>query len=117
MTIRATVAESAYLVELGARVRRRRKALRLTRNAVATLCGVHAQYIGQIERGRANPTVLLAARLSRVLGLELSILEVDAGEANIGPSSPVCLGVDGEPAGVTTPLLVWHTGRTGCLDP
>lgn len=88
MTIRATVAEAAYLAELGARVRYRRKALGLTRKAVATLCGVHAQYIGQIERGRANPTVLLAARLSRVLGVELMLLEADAGEAVIGRAVP-----------------------------
>jgi transcriptional regulator with XRE-family HTH domain len=113
VTIRATTAESSYLAALGARVRHRRKALRLTRKAVATICGVHAQYIGQIERGCANPTVLLATRLFRVLGLELMLLEADAGDAIIGQSSPVCLGDDGEPVGLPTPVLGRQTRRTG----
>lgn len=43
MTNRVTVAETSYLVELGVRVRHRRKVLRLSRKSVATICGVHAQ--------------------------------------------------------------------------
>ena len=58
---------------LGQRVRRRRKALRLTQARAAGLAGVGTRVLGDIERGK--PTVELGRVLQvlRVLGLELRV--------------------------------------------
>ncbi len=87
MTIRATEAESALLITLGERARRRRRSLHLSRATVAGVCGISAQYLGEIERGQANPTVLLVARLSRVLGFKLELMVTDAVDTVIGQTA------------------------------
>ncbi|MHB8838759.1 MAG: helix-turn-helix domain-containing protein [Gemmatimonadaceae bacterium] len=61
--------------------------MRLSRATVAGVCGISAQYLGEIERGQANPTVLLVSRLSRILGFKLKLLVTDAGDTVIGQSA------------------------------
>ncbi len=52
------------------------KALRVTRNisqeALAQKCGLHRTYIGAVERGERNITLLNANRIAEALGVTLS---------------------------------------------
>lgn len=43
--------------EFGDRVRRRRKALKLSQERLGEHCGLHRTYIGQVERGEVNVTL------------------------------------------------------------
>ena len=53
--------------EFGARVRRYRKALDLTLEGLAEEAGMHWTYIGSIERGERNVSLVNILRLARAL--------------------------------------------------
>jgi transcriptional regulator with XRE-family HTH domain len=55
------------LVQFGARVRARRKALKLSQEALADRCGLHWTYLGQVERGRRNVSLLNILRIAAAL--------------------------------------------------
>ena len=57
------------LVRFGARVRSRRQALGWSQEALADQCGLHWTYIGQIERGRRNVSLLNITRIAAALGV------------------------------------------------
>lgn len=59
------------LERFGIAVRRLRVERRLTRDKVALGSGLSAVYIGNIERGEVNPTLLTQRRLSEGLGVPL----------------------------------------------
>jgi transcriptional regulator with XRE-family HTH domain len=59
------------LERFGLAVRHERERLGLTREAVASGSGLSAVYIGNIERGEVNPTLLTQERLARGLGVPL----------------------------------------------
>ena len=61
------------LIVFGARVRDRRTALGLSQEALAERCDLHRTYVGSLERGERNVTLLNILRLA-------TGLEVDAGE-------------------------------------
>ena len=61
-------------VELGRRVRRRRETLRLTMEQLAHRSGLHWTFVGQIERGERNPTLLTIVRLAKGLGCDVGTL-------------------------------------------
>ncbi|WP_192034959.1 helix-turn-helix transcriptional regulator [Halomonas sp. YLGW01] len=42
---------------LGARIRKQRKACRLSQDALALACSIDRSYVGRIERGEVNITV------------------------------------------------------------
>jgi DNA-binding XRE family transcriptional regulator len=42
------------LIQFGGSIRQRRKALKVSQEAFAELCGLHRTYIGQVERGEKN---------------------------------------------------------------
>ena len=46
----------------------------LSRNELAKLTDIHPQTIGYIERGQFNPTIELALKLSKVLGVGLDAI-------------------------------------------
>lgn len=46
----------------------------MSRKELATLTGIHPQTIGYIERSQFNPTIELALRLSKVLGVGLDAI-------------------------------------------
>ncbi len=54
-------------VELGHRVHVRRVELRLSREQLAEASGTHPAYVGGIERGERNITMLTLLRLARAL--------------------------------------------------
>ena len=60
--------------KLGDRIRRLRKARRLTQAALAERAGMDAKYIGQIERAETNTTLAMLDRIAAGLGITLSEL-------------------------------------------
>jgi transcriptional regulator with XRE-family HTH domain len=56
-------------VAFGNTVRRFREAARVSQEALADLAGIHRTYIGGIERGERNPTLLMIHRLAKALGI------------------------------------------------
>lgn len=59
------------LERFGLAARRMREERRLTRDAVASASGLSPVYIGNIERGEVNPTLLTQKRLATGLGVPL----------------------------------------------
>ena len=55
---------SAALVTLGKRVRERRRELGLTQEALAFAVSLHWTFIGQVERGRRNLSLLNLLKLA-----------------------------------------------------
>lgn len=76
--------ERRVIVLLGQRVRalrrgRNAEALaaglpKLTIDALATTAGINAAVLGEIERGRVNPSLMVLTRIARALGVSLSAL-------------------------------------------
>lgn len=56
---------------LGTRLREWRRARRLTQEQLAERAGLSYKFIGEIERGRGNPTVDTLFRLSQALDLDV----------------------------------------------
>ena len=63
-----------WSVIVGANVRRLRKERGLTQEEVALSAHTDLRYLGSIERGKANPSVLLLGRLAEVLDVHPSVL-------------------------------------------
>lgn len=72
------------LVLFGQRVRTLRKIKGLSQESMAALAGLDRSYMGHIERGEKNITLLKIYQISEALGIEVSDLfprEQDCGEA------------------------------------
>lgn len=63
-----SIDSKAFLIGLGAEVRRRRKALDLSQAKLAYLAHVHANVVGRLERGVYNPQPHCTARARRRIG-------------------------------------------------
>ncbi|MBC2668223.1 helix-turn-helix transcriptional regulator [Novosphingobium piscinae] len=63
---------------IGHAVRRHRQVLRLTQEELAGRADLDRTYIGQIEQGRRNPTMISLQRVAHALGLELDVLVATA---------------------------------------
>lgn len=59
--------------ELGNRVRARRTALEISQEDLGDRSGLHRTYIGHLERGEVNPSLLNILRVA-------AALDIDAGE-------------------------------------
>ncbi len=112
--------------ELGAAVRRRRRARGLTLEGLAEASGVSATMLSEVERGVKNPTVRLAYQVARALGCTLTdlledeaiptanLIRADARRRLVDPESGV------ERCGLTHELmrpgveLVWYVVPPGC---
>jgi transcriptional regulator with XRE-family HTH domain len=57
-------------LSFGRTVRERRVSLDLSQEELADLAGLHRTYVGSIERGERNPSLLNIARLARALNLQ-----------------------------------------------
>lgn len=55
---------------VGANVRRRRQQRGLTQEQLAFAANIDLTYVGGIERGKRNPSVLILARIAEALGAE-----------------------------------------------
>lgn len=65
---------------MGARVRQLRHARKLTQEQLAERAGLSDKFLGELERGRGNPTLTTLAALSDALGVrlvDLLALEMD----------------------------------------
>lgn len=63
----------------GLNVRRLRTDRGLTQEALADAVGLAVTYVGQIERGRRNPTLLVVERFAEVLSVDPLALLTAAG--------------------------------------
>jgi len=62
------------LRQFGARVRVARENLELSQERVGELAGLHRNYIGAVERGEYNPTLVSMMRIAKALDVSLSEL-------------------------------------------
>ena len=60
--------------KLGEVIRRKRVELGFSQEALADECGVHRTYMGSIERGERNISLLNILRVAKVLGMKTSDL-------------------------------------------
>ncbi len=67
-------ADTKALKNFGSRVRARRKELGLSQEALAGVSGLHRTYIGSLERGERNVSLLNVVRLAAALDLDPSEL-------------------------------------------
>jgi len=65
---------STLLAGLGRAVREARGELRISQEELSLRTGVHRNYIGGIERGERNPSVVTIARLADALDVPTSEL-------------------------------------------
>lgn len=68
-----------YLVTLGKNVRQIRLDRGFSQEALADLCGLHRTYLGGIERGERNVSLLNIVRIARALDVEITELVRDIG--------------------------------------
>ena len=59
--------------ELANEIKQTRRRLGLSQEALALQAEVDRTYVSQLERGIANPSILILHRISTVLGTDLSI--------------------------------------------
>ena len=63
--------------QFGRRVRYFRKLRNLSQDELAELCGLHRTYIGSVERGERNITLLNADKIANALSVNLAELVTD----------------------------------------
>ncbi len=78
--IEPDVADEAYLAALGERVREMRARRGMTRKILARDSGVSERYLGQLEAGRGNISILLLRQLAAALDTPLERLIRDGSE-------------------------------------
>lgn len=88
------------LKTVGARVRRRREDIGLSRRDLSETCGVSERYLGELEAGRGNISLARFADVADALGTSPAALLADAEPAAAGTRAIALLGVRG--AGKTT---------------
>jgi transcriptional regulator with XRE-family HTH domain len=67
------------LARLGAAVRVRRKALKMSQESLADFAGIDRSHMGRIERGERNVTFLNLARIAAAMSVTASELLASAG--------------------------------------
>lgn len=60
--------------ELGKRIRKRRKALKLSQEELATRARISPVYMGYIEQGRNTPSLEVLQKIAKTLGISMSEL-------------------------------------------
>jgi transcriptional regulator with XRE-family HTH domain len=63
---------------VGGNVRRLRQSKRMTQEELAFEAKIDLTYVGGIERGRRNPSLLVMARIARALSVPLAKLFVES---------------------------------------
>jgi transcriptional regulator with XRE-family HTH domain len=62
------------LVQFGSRLKHLRQEKSLTQEQFAQKCGLHKNYIGMVERGERNPSLLNIDVIAKGLGISISEL-------------------------------------------
>ena len=75
---------------LGQMIRRLRREKRLTQEVLAELASVNAKHLGEVEQGKANPTVGILLKLAS--GLELEMSELFLGSESTGRDDALIYG-------------------------
>ena len=70
----AVMMSSRLSVAFAALVKKRRLKSGLTQEALAEAAEIHHTYVGLLERGERVPTIEVAERVARALGMRLSSL-------------------------------------------
>lgn len=65
---------SKLAVEIGQRIRNYRIGQKISQEELAEKCGLHATYIGQIERGEKNATIESISKIAAGLSVPMSTL-------------------------------------------
>ena len=60
------------LKHLGARIKQLRKKMRFTQEGLAERCGIHYKFLGGIERGDQNPTIMILGKIAKALNVPLA---------------------------------------------
>lgn len=68
-----------YLESLGKNIRQLRLEKGLSQEALADLCGLHRTYMGGIERGERNVSLLNIVRIAKALDVNITELVRDIG--------------------------------------
>jgi transcriptional regulator with XRE-family HTH domain len=66
--------DRAFLRDLGDRVRDRRTELKLTQQELGDKCGLHRTFVGSVERGERNLSILNLRQLAAALRVRLGEL-------------------------------------------
>ena len=66
--------DKAFLRDLGDRVRDRRTELKLTQQELGDRCGLHRTFVGSVERGERNLSILNLRQLAAALRIPLAEL-------------------------------------------
>lgn len=66
--------DRTFLRALGDRVRERRTELKLTQQDLGDKCGLHRTFVGSVERGERNISILNLRQLARALRLRVADL-------------------------------------------
>ncbi len=72
MNKKYTADESQFLKQIGSNVRKLRKKIDLSQEDLALKCDVDRSYMGRIERGQNNITVLTLKKIINTLDIEVS---------------------------------------------
>ena len=60
--------------QFGEIVRSRRQTAGLSQEALADKAGLHRTYVGMLERGERNPTIVVVKQLANALGITMTSL-------------------------------------------
>jgi transcriptional regulator with XRE-family HTH domain len=69
-----TLDDAEFFREIGHRLRSRREALGWSQAELARRCDLHKAYVGFVERGERNASLVNLRRIARVLRVRLSDL-------------------------------------------
>ncbi|RII43618.1 XRE family transcriptional regulator [Galactobacter valiniphilus] len=61
-------------MEIGARIKRARKALGVTQEELAELIGVSTRTLGQVERGTGTPSLATVLAAAAAVGVRLEVI-------------------------------------------
>jgi transcriptional regulator with XRE-family HTH domain len=75
--------EQTFLRELGSRIRSRREERGWTQEQLGEQCDLHRTFIGSVERGERNISILNLREIARALRVPLPVL-LSAGQSEDG---------------------------------
>ena len=87
--------ESAYLAQLGERVRSWRNGTGMTRKTLAATSGVSERYLAQLEAGQGNISVLLLRKVAHAMHVAVESLVRESGDQDSARRRIALLGLRG----------------------